>query len=240
MVAQPMTMPVGQGQGGPQGITDDKFFHLTCHVDSNLKQKIEKGEYVDLEKLLIKDKFKNQSGGGQHMELISKGGETFIMPVDPDHKITNVRKWEQAFHIYAAIYSQANPHRSSEIWQYVFVINSAASTYTWENVANYNFTFRQLMECNPARSWANIYLQMWNLTMRDTLPKNNSYTEFNAKKDWKRKGNSRRPSYYRSYNHGEKCKFEPNCKFIKRCSYCDGNYPQIECPKLKDWKNKVN
>ena len=113
------------------------------------------------------------------MELVSRGGETFIMPVEnSDHKITNVRKWEQAFRIYAAIYSQANPHRSAEIWQYVFVINSAASTYTWENVSNYDYTFRQLMAVNPSRNWSNIYLQMWNLTMRDTIPR--SGNDFNS------------------------------------------------------------
>ena len=31
---------------------DDEYFHLTCHIDIALKQKIERGEFVDLEKLL--------------------------------------------------------------------------------------------------------------------------------------------------------------------------------------------
>ena len=93
----------------PVGITDDEFFHLTCHVDPNLKQKIERGEFVDLEKLLVRNQFKNGNAQGQRMELVSRGGETFIMPVDRDNKITNVRRWQQAFCIYAAIYSQANP-----------------------------------------------------------------------------------------------------------------------------------
>ena len=227
--------PMGTGS---QGISDDEFFHLTCHVDSNLKAKIEKGEYIDLEKLLVKDKFKNQNVG-QRMELVTKGGETFIMPVDKESKISNVRRWEQAFRIYAAIYSQANPHRSAEIWQYVFVINSAASTYIWENVASYDYTFHQLMSANPSRSWANIYLQMWNLTMRDVLPRNNSFSfgENGQKKDKRKGGGGRRPSYCWSYNRGEKCKFDLNCRFVKCCSYCDGGHPQIKCPKLKDKKN---
>ena len=29
------------------GISDDEFFHLTCHVDSNTKVKIERGEYIE-------------------------------------------------------------------------------------------------------------------------------------------------------------------------------------------------
>ena len=158
------------GNAQRDGISDDKFFHLMYHVNPNLKSKIERGEFVDLEKLISKEKFCNSSTG-QWIEIVSKGGKTFIMLVDKDNKITNVHRWEQAFRIYAAIYSQANPHWSSEIWQYVFVINSVASTYTWDNVSSYDVTFRQLMACNPMRSWANIYLQMWNLTMRDIIRK---------------------------------------------------------------------
>ena len=56
------------------------------------------------------------------------------MTMDRKNKITSVRWWEQVFRVDAAIYNHANPHRSAEICQYVFVINSAASTYTWENV----------------------------------------------------------------------------------------------------------
>ena len=43
--------------------------------------------------------------------------------------------------------------RSAEIWQYVFTINHAASTYSWANVAEYDFAFRQMMGKNPLRSW---------------------------------------------------------------------------------------
>ena len=161
------------------------------------------------------------------------------MPVDRDNKITNVRHWEQAFRIYAAIYSQANPHRAAEIWQYVFVINSAASAYAWDNVASYDYTFRQLMVCNPMRSSVNIYHQMWNLTMRDALPKFNTPQGDNNNRKG-RKGSGRQPSYCWSFNRGEKCKFEPNCKFIKRCSYCDNpTHGQFECPKLKDKNSPV-
>ena len=37
---------------------DDEFFHLTCHIDSTLMEKIKKGQFVDLEKLLPSDRFK--------------------------------------------------------------------------------------------------------------------------------------------------------------------------------------
>ena len=174
------------------------------------------------------------------MELLSRGGETFILPADSGNKITNVRKWEQAFRIYAAIYSQASPTRASKIWQYVYVINSAVSTYHWDNISSYNYMFRQLMACNPMRNWSNIYHQMWNLTMRDVIPKNPSYGDsFGNRKDKKKGGRKSGANHCRAFNRGEKCKYDPNCPYPKRCSYCDSpQHSCYECPKLRDKGNQ--
>ena len=40
--------------------------------------------------------------------------------------------------MYAAIYSEANPHRAAEIWQYMHVINTAAAAFIWDNVPSYD------------------------------------------------------------------------------------------------------
>ena len=93
------------------GISDDEFFHLTCHIDPQLKAKIKKGEFVELEKLLPNDRLEKNSEG--HMELVNHDGCSYFIPYQCDAKISNVRKWEQAFRIYAAIYSNANPSRSA-------------------------------------------------------------------------------------------------------------------------------
>ena len=38
--------------------SDDDYFHLACHVDGATKSKIERGEYIDLERLLPKKTYK--------------------------------------------------------------------------------------------------------------------------------------------------------------------------------------
>lgn len=120
-------------------------------------------------------KYKLGKAGGDEnrLEWVHRDGGTFLVPAQRDSKITNFRRWEQAFRAYATIYCGANPHRSKEIWQYITVINTAASAYTWDNVYNYNVTFRHLMAFNLNRSSAITYNQMWNLSMREPLPKNN-------------------------------------------------------------------
>ena len=120
---------VGQERlSGPtgDGDVDDQFFHVTCHIDETLRQKIEKGEFVELDRLLHKVSNKVNE---QRLDLIYKDRHSYFVPSAPDNKVNGIKKWEQAFRIYAAIYSQANPLRAAEIWQYVYIINTAASVY---------------------------------------------------------------------------------------------------------------
>ena len=221
-------------------LEDDEFFHITCHVDPVLRAKIERGEFVELEKLLTKEKFKSRSDEGR-LEFYNKDGHTYLAPVNRKGKITNIRRWEQAFRVYAAIYSKANPARAEEIWQYVYVINTAAASYTWENVSFYDYTFRQMMSMNPLRSWSKIFNHMWNLAMNDPIQKQNGQSN-----KYSYAGNS--VSYNGRDNNGKRkrcsdaCwKFNRNehcngstCNFEHKCSYCGSyNHAVVDCPKLK-------
>ena len=100
---------------------DDEFFHLAYHVDVTLKAKIERGEFVDLERLLPR---KNNFGEDQRcLEWVKKDRLMFLAPAQDsrDQKITNIRKWDQAFRVYAAIYCNANPGRTGEIYGSIFI-----------------------------------------------------------------------------------------------------------------------
>ena len=220
---------------------DDDFFHITCHVDSNLKDKIERGEFVDLEKLLPKERGSVSSiGDGNRMELVLKDGMTYFAPVqDKSSRITGLRKWEQAFRVYAAIYSQAQPHRASEIWQYVYVINLAANSYHWDNVAFYDYTFRQMMSQRPQRSWAETYVQGWNLAMTDPLGNKNNLTGGKSFTTGSQGGNntkSWRDNCCWKYNKN-KC-HKPECNWDHRCTYCGGwNHGYYNCRKRLNKKS---
>ena len=149
------------------------------------------------------------------------------------------------------IYTQANPMRTAEIWQYVYTINTAASSYIWENVASYDTTFRHLMAQYPGRSWAKIYNQMWNLAMRDPIQRGTFQSQtFKSGGNYQNQGNAtsngtpgqaggkaKRPNYCWSFNRGQ-CKGGSNgakCKFVDRCSFCDaGDHGKNTCQKAKE------
>ena len=229
------------------GVSDDDFFHLTCHIEPSLIHKIEKGEFVELEKLLPKDKLGNREEN--RLEWVQRDGGTFLVPAQRDGKIGSFRQWEQAFRAYATIYCGANPRRSTEIWQYITVINTAASSYILENVYNYDITFRHLMAFHPQRSWEVTYNQMWNLSMKDPIPKSNNkpafqhYSGGTLAAPAKGGGNPmqvrrNKSDYCWNINKGVPCKFGARCKFIERCKYCDSPSHGVNaCVKLQRKEN---
>ena len=79
------------------GVSGDDFFHLTCHIEPNLIHKIEKGEFVELEKLLPKEKLGSFRSEDNHLEWVQRDRNTFLVPAQKDNKIGSFRKWEQAF-----------------------------------------------------------------------------------------------------------------------------------------------
>ena len=161
---------------------DDEFFHVTSQIEPNLRQKIERGEFVDLERLLPGDRTLGRPGSGddlnrQLFQLISQGTGNYLEPPVPKTgKINSVQKWEQAFRVFAAIYTNANPGRASEIWQYVYVIHTAAAANPWDNVYFYDINFCELMTSKPWRSWGKTYTQGWNMAFNN----NNSSSMFGA------------------------------------------------------------
>ena len=58
---------------------DDRFMHLTCHVDKATRLAITRGEFVELEKLLRKNKFKRQKLTNR-WEVHNKDGTPFFTP----------------------------------------------------------------------------------------------------------------------------------------------------------------
>ena len=206
-------------------------------MDSNLAQKIECGEFVDLEKLLIRNQVKWRDY--DRLEFITHEGQTYLAPAggDREPKVNGIRRWDQAFRVYVAIYSKANPHHAAEIWQYIHVINTAASNYIWENVAYYDFTFRQMMGKNPNRSWAKLFGQLWNLAMCNLIDRNRqNYQNYQgtnpgsvSKQGSNRQTTGKRPCW--KFNKNLPC--EPNCDFECKYSYC-GSYTHsvLNCYKL--------
>ena len=122
-------------------VMDDNYMLVASHVDMQLKQKIWDHEYIDLARLLRKDKV--GSDEEQKMVMVNKGGMSYWVPFsDKGSSINSVTCWNQAFHVFLNIYTTKYPERTSQLIQDEHVIQTAAASYTWENVYLYDREFR--------------------------------------------------------------------------------------------------
>ena len=225
---------------------DDEFFHTTCHIEDTIREKIEKGKFVELEKLLQKRILQYNYKDQEHhrMQLINKDGMSYFVPsIDKETRIDGIKKWEQAFRVYTTIYCKANPERAGEILQYIDTIHRAAAIFNWDNVAKYDYVFRQLMATKPHRSWAKLYTQMWNLTLNEPIKKfhEGSGNYHNNSNHPTNKGSQKKKdSYCWKYNKNN-CSYGKSCRFEHKCSYCGVHgHPVTSCHKKQGKKSSGN
>ena len=162
-----------------------------------------------------------------------ESGTLFAIPKDKEQKINSMKKWDQFFRCYAAIFSKANPSRAAKIMQYIHVIHDAANHYAFENVMTYDYIFRKKMAEKPYKSWAKTYVQLWTRTMVNPISRNqqangnysySSGSQSGQKKEW-------REIACWHFNRNC-CSKGAACRFEHRCSYC-GSFSHIYpgCPK---------
>ena len=212
---------------------DDTFFMNTCHTDENINGQIAVGKFVDMNKIYPRQNDYRASQDNR-MELINKDGKTFFVPANENNKrVYNFQTWQKAFRVYATIYSRANLHRAAEILQYMDIIGNAASTFSWENVAAYDYVHRQLMDQKPKRTWSKIYQQGWSMSLKDHINVRGHFQNKKGQNGNGRKSDSKDP-YCWKYNKGS-CR-RTNCRFDHRCSYCGatGHGSHMCCKKAQN------
>ena len=219
-------------------MVDENYLVLGNHVDESTKMKIVRGDYIDLSKLLPKDRVMTMDEP-QRMELVTKEGHMYWVPAAESSRISNFGKWEQAFRIYANIYSKAYLHRSSELLQYSHLIHTASLSFMWDNVYRYDIDFRLHLAMFPKRSWAIILQQAWSLRLKDRLRYNNyEHRGGNHATMHQHKQDDEWGNLCKRYNRGH-CTFGASCRFEHRCKYCKKfGHGMHVCRKLK--QDKVN
>ena len=215
------TSEVSQLIHTPASEADEDFLLVGSHIDQTMRQKIERGEYVDFAKLIMKDRIAYEEE--KKMELVMKGNQTFWVPAgNQGVSINNFHRWEQAFRVYSNIYSLAHPNRSAELIQYNHIISTVSLSYICDNVYTYDREFRYHMERHPSRSWAIIQQQAWTMFLKGKIRYDNQRGvnhNYHGGGDRNSGGGKAKISEpCRRYNRGL-CtnKF---CKYEHRCSYC--------------------
>ena len=212
---------------------------MAAHLDQATHDKIINNEYVDFAKLLPKDKVLVEHDN--RMEMVNKGGLTYWVPVTEREvtAINNLGKWEQAFRVYANVYTKRFPCRAAKLIEYNHVIHAASQTYIWEKVAIYDRDFRLHMSRHPERSWSIILQQAWSMRLKDRfkfIENNRSEFAGSGRSNFKRERD-----ICRKFNRG-KCTYGFRYKYGHRCNTClefgDGSHICIKNSDNSEAKNK--
>ena len=106
---------------------DEDYIMVGSHVDEATLTKIKNSEYVDIAKLIPKDRI--LANEDNRLELVVKAGHTYYVPVNEDTDITSFSHWEQAFRVFSNIYTKFYPHRSTELIEYNHIIHTISLSY---------------------------------------------------------------------------------------------------------------
>ena len=207
-------------------LVDEGYTAVSNHVDEVTKRKIILGQYVDFSKLLPRDQIKSERDS-QRMEMINVDGVPVWQPVaDRDLPVINsFSKWDQAFRVFSAIFTEVYPTRAKELVQYSHNIHLASISYIWDNVYAYDIDFRIHMSKYPERNWGIILSVSWQTRLKEKItslktvvgsanPVNGSGCDGNSN------SNSRTKKNCWKYNRG-KCSYGFSCKFEHHCGICN-------------------
>ena len=194
---------------------------LGSHLDEVTRKKIVNGEYMDFAKLMPKDQISLEEDN--RMEMVSKGGMSYWVPLaDRENStISSFFKWEQAFRVFANVYTESYPGKAGELIQYNHVIQTATQTFSWDNVYRYDREFRiHMSKHHLTRSWAIILQQAWSMFLKDKVGqggtpdgKANGFFTGGAQ------SNGVRKKLCFNFNSGH-CEYRQRCKFEHHCSFC--------------------
>lgn len=216
---------------------------MISHVDKKLKEKIQDQDYtVDFRRLLPKSR--SRCRYDTKLQVVHQEGNTFFVPVrDQEIKeINSYKTWEVAFRVFMGIFNLYWPDRMQELLQYSHIIQTASQNHPWENVYNYDISFREIMTGQPNTHWGVISQQTWTLEFgdRDNKPVNSGPVMGESKAVVK----SKNPCW--RYNKG-RCTFGEKCEFDHRCSHCGKKghgrhkcYKRLRADKPKEVKKERN
>ena len=195
---------------------------IDSQISIKLKEKIWNEEFVDFGALL--------SNPGQDKYQISLQNSeagtpaSFCLePVSRPKKITSIEVWQQAFYIFAGVYTQKHPHEAPALMKYGQTIRDLAAR--GQNWRFYDENFRFLRGTQASLvPWGSIHGELW---LRSQFPANKALPSSSQVNGIAKSGV---PSgYCFKFHRGQFCS-AVNCVFNHTCFKCKkGTHSARKC-----------
>ena len=195
------------------------------------KEKIWRGEYVELGSLLSIDCFNSTP---PQLSVVAIGQQLCLKPAMAQAKhIFNIDKWTEAFFVYISIFLQRHPNRAIELIKYTDLIRKLAQRFNSNGWVHYDLEFRLEQALNPMRSWAcydsDLLLEklalptfagLASMSGQQSVPHANRVRNNFRPNQQSASGRPQQvPLHCFNYNTSGSCK-RFSCKYPHRCSVC--------------------
>ncbi|XP_060587736.1 uncharacterized protein LOC132743225 [Ruditapes philippinarum] len=190
-------------------------------IDSKLRQQIWNREFVDLGVLYFREKNISKT------TTIQESGNRTVTSIQEGSKkqISTILTWSRAFQQYADVYCCKYPLESSQLFQYMSIIQKMAqSTDNW---LLYDTKFRQLRATNP-QPWGIIHTETFLFCSIDkpanhkVQNNNHSFRKYLPPHIFQRKG------YCWEFQKRSSCS-KKSCSVSHKCANCEGQHAAISC-----------
>lgn len=135
---------------------DGGSVRLVAHLSESLLMKIRRGLYVEFSSLLPVSTIDGRDHPSRRVEISTDDSSDAITVATSQparRKVDDLPSWLEAWTVFAAASTAANPQRALQLWAYQDLILSAARRYRFEAVMEYDRSFRRLAEKEPSVRW---------------------------------------------------------------------------------------
>ena len=223
-------------------------------VSDSLRQRILKGEFVDLNCLLPEVLSSvtpepielNVSGASRAVRVVTSPDTGAYKPHARRH-IHDMGTWLEAWSNYCLVLCSAAPQRATELLGYQSIIASANRQFLPEAWLSYDAQFRLAMSTSPGCRWDNINTNLWQLCFTgkarpacsacslvhpqtSNCPFRPSRAPFsNTGPSWSRSRTADGTEICRNFNFG-RCTAK-ECSRAHACNRCGGKHPRAKCSR---------
>uniref|UniRef100_A0A1B8XWI4 C3H1-type domain-containing protein n=1 Tax=Xenopus tropicalis TaxID=8364 RepID=A0A1B8XWI4_XENTR len=223
---------------------------LGTHLKPEVRDKVQKGEYVDIFTLLPLERFNldKWEKGKEHRKEEDEDRRRFrLIP-------RTFVNWLQAFCIFASLVGEKFPGCCSGLFCYLDSILEAHRVYGGVAWLRYDEQFRQRMSVRPSLKWDHKDIGLWLRLMNSSGAKagqsgaSSIYSSANATVQAPFHGGTAgqgqsgatvgpKKGFCFAFNEGQ-CKWGAGCKFRHECSGCGGAHPFTRCFKKGKFSGK--
>ena len=150
-------------------------------------------------------------------------------------EIKDILTWTEAFTVFQMVLCTAHPHRWPNLSKYKLLIIQTARHFSSSAWLEYDLVFRKDAAASGLSDWSRMNLDLYNFHLRSPAmasppPPRSSSSTASAPLPAASRDTSLVPPFCHSWNDGQ-CRWPfGRCKYRHRCSNCEGEHTQINCP----------